>query len=74
LDLVCEADAAMVREEWQGTHTGVFLGAQPTGKRVSVTVMCLVKFDAGKIRQIHETFDTLSLMQQTGVLKMSSGA
>lgn len=33
-DLVCQGNTAMVREVWQGTHTGVFLGAQPTGKQV----------------------------------------
>jgi predicted ester cyclase len=67
-DLVCEGDAAMVREEWRGTHTGTFMGAGPTDKPVSSLVMCLVRFAGNKVREFHETFDTLSLMQQVGVI------
>ena len=69
LDLVAEGDSAMVREIWQGTQTGVFLSVEPTGKTVESMVFALLKFDNGKVREFHETFDTLALMQQTGVLK-----
>jgi predicted ester cyclase len=68
-DVVCDGDVAMVREEWQGTHTGLFVGAEPTRKRVSSLVMCLLRFSGEKVSEFHETFDTLSLMQQTGVIK-----
>src|SRR5579872_40843 len=54
-DMVCNGETAMVREEWSGTHTGEFLGAQPTGKRVTSLVMCLVRFKDGKISEFHET-------------------
>ena len=67
-EVVCERDVAMVCEEWKGTHSGVFLGAQPTGKAVAVLVMCLVKFVDGKVGEFYETFDTLGLMQKTGVI------
>lgn len=68
-DVVCEQNVAMVCEEWKGTHTGIFLGAQPTGNEVAVVVMCVVKFTDGKIDEFHETFDTLALMQKTGVIR-----
>lgn len=67
-DLICQGDTAMVREVWQGTHTGVFLGAQPTGKRVQSVVFVMIKFEGEKIKEFHETFDTLALMQDTGVM------
>jgi predicted ester cyclase len=68
-DIVCEADTAMVREVWQGTHTGVFLSAQPTGKRVVSIVFVMLKFQDGKVKEFHETFDTLALMKDTGVVQ-----
>jgi predicted ester cyclase len=69
LDLVAGPSTAAVREVWQGVHTGSFLGAEPTGKSVSVLVMALVKFKDGKLSEFHETFDTLALMQETGVIR-----
>ncbi len=67
-DVVSEGDTAMVREVWQGTHTGAFLGANPSGKRVQSIVFVLLKFENGKIKEFHETFDTLALMKDTGVI------
>jgi predicted ester cyclase len=69
LDVVAEADTVMVREVWEGRHTGAFLGAPPSGERVQSTVMVMLKFENGKLSELHETFDTLDLMQKTGVLK-----
>ncbi len=67
-DLAVDGDTAFVREIWQGTQTGVFLGAQPTGNQVQSVVFVMIKFEGEKIREFHEVFDTLALMQDTGVM------
>ncbi len=67
-DLVSGGDTAMVREVWQGTHTGPFLGAPASGRRVQSIVFVMIKFEDGKIKEFHEVFDTLALMQDTGVM------
>lgn len=67
-EIVGSDDTVMVYETWKGRHTGAFLGAEPTGKEVAVPVMVLLKFDGNKVREFHETFDTLGLMQKTGVI------
>lgn len=67
-DVVCEGDAAMVREVWSGTQTGTFLGAAASGARVESVVFVLLKFEGDKLKEFHEVFDTLGLMKDTGVL------
>jgi predicted ester cyclase len=44
-------DSAVVLELIEGTNTGSFQGAPPTGRRVSFTVMRTLKFVDGKIDQ-----------------------
>jgi predicted ester cyclase len=38
----------LLRLGWTGTHTGEYLGAAPTGKRVHVRGMTTWRFEAGK--------------------------
>ncbi|EDK72496.1 protein of unknown function DUF1486 [candidate division TM7 genomosp. GTL1] len=68
-NVVAEDEKVMVREVWQGTHTGEFLGASPSNKKIEIVVFALVVFDGDKIREFHEVFDTLTLMRQTGVIE-----
>ena len=67
-NLLADGDTAMVREVWQGTHTGPFLNASPTGNRVKSVVFVMIKFDGDKIKEFHEVFDTLALMRDAGVM------
>lgn len=67
-DVVSDNNVAMVRETWEGMHTGTFLGAPATGKTVSSLVMVLLRFHDRKLTEFHETFDTLALMRDTGVI------
>ena len=67
-DVVSDNNVAMIRETWQGVHTGTFLDAPATGKAVSSLVMVLLRFHDWKITEFHETFDTLALMRDTGVI------
>lgn len=71
-DIVCEGDTAMVREVWEGTQTGNFLGAPATGNRVQSVVFVMIKFEGDTIKEFHEIFDTLGLMKDTGVLSAAA--
>jgi len=67
-DMVAEGDKVAVYYVWRGTHQGEFLGIPPTGKQV--TVPC-VNFDycvAGQCKKSRFMMDTMSLMQQLGVV------
>jgi predicted ester cyclase len=48
-DVVAEGDKVVYRTTIQGTHTGDFLGASPTGKCVKVNDFTLLRIADGKI-------------------------
>ena len=58
----------VTRWTYTGTHQGEFLGIAPTGKRVTVTGMCIHSIHDGKIVEEWEEWDTLGLMQQLGAV------
>jgi steroid delta-isomerase-like uncharacterized protein len=51
-----------------GTHLGQFMGIAPTGKRLTVTAICIHRICGGKIVEEWEQWDTFGLMQQLGVV------
>lgn len=65
---VAEGDTVACYFIWRGTHQGAFLGVPPTGKRVTVRGMAFDYFVAGKCQQTRMLMDTMSLMQQLGVV------
>jgi steroid delta-isomerase-like uncharacterized protein len=50
------------------THQGEFMGIAPTGKRFTVTGICMHRISGGKIVEEWEQWDTFGLMQQLGVV------
>jgi steroid delta-isomerase-like uncharacterized protein len=69
-DIVAEENKAAARIKMTGTHTGEFMGIPPTGKRISFTGMYMVRIANGKIVEHWGEEDSVSLLQQLGVLKM----
>jgi steroid delta-isomerase-like uncharacterized protein len=65
---VAEGDKVAAYIVWRGTHQGVFLGIPPTGKRVTVPLMAVDYFVAGQCKATRILMDTMSLMQQLGVV------
>ena len=65
---VAEGDKVAVYFVWRGTHQGAFLGIPPTGKRVTVPCMVLDYFVAGQCKEGRFLMDSMSLMQQLGVV------
>ena len=68
-DLIASEDKTVARVKATGTHKGEFMGIPPTGKRVDVQLIDIMRFnDAGLVCEHWGVADMLSLMQQLGVV------
>jgi len=67
-DMVAEGDRVAYRWTMCGTHSGEFAGITPTGKQVTGWGMSIERIVGGKIVETWNRYDTLSLMQQLGVI------
>ena len=67
-DIICEDDRVAVRVTLEGTHTGEGLGVQPTGRRVSIQGIILLRMVNGQIVEAWNSYDQLGLLRQTGAL------
>lgn len=66
-DLVTEGDTVVTRWVLTGTHTGPFLGLEPTGREVRVNGMSLDKFEDGILVQGFDGWDAVGLRRQLGM-------
>ena len=69
-DMIAEQDKVAARIKMTGTHTGEFMGIAATGKRITFTGMYMVRIANRKIVEHWGEEDSVSLLQQLGVLKM----
>jgi hypothetical protein len=53
---------------FSGTHTGPFFGIPPTGKKISIDGVTLVRMQGGKIAEERDILDNFDLMTQLGQL------
>ena len=53
---------------FKGTNTGIFFGMPPTGKKVDLDGVTLVRMQDGKIVEERDFFDNLEFMQQLGLI------
>jgi predicted ester cyclase len=68
-DLIVEGDKAVARVRATATHDGEFMGVPPTGKRVGIQLIDIMRFDGDGLACEHwGVADMLSLMQQLGVV------
>ncbi len=68
-DIVAEGDKVVIRQTWTGTHTGSdFMGVPPTGKRVSVGVIDIIRIAGGKLVEHWGLMDSMAMMQQLGAI------
>jgi predicted ester cyclase len=65
---VAEANTVLTRFLWAGTHQGEFLGIPATNRVVRVWGMVIDRFEGRKVKSTRILLDTLSLMQQLGVV------
>jgi predicted ester cyclase len=68
-DLIASDDKTVARVRATATHHGEFMGVPPTGSRVDVRLIDIMRFDNGGLVCEHwGVADMLSLMQQLGVV------
>jgi steroid delta-isomerase-like uncharacterized protein len=68
-DLIASEDKTVARVKVTATHQGEFMGVPPTGARVELQLIDIMRFDdAGLVCEHWGVTDMLSLMQQLGVV------
>jgi predicted ester cyclase len=72
--MVAEGDYVSAWYTITGTHEGQFGPAEPTGKRIEVDEIAIFKLRDGKVVGQRGVIDTLSMLQQLGVLPPLPGA
>jgi steroid delta-isomerase-like uncharacterized protein len=72
-DMIAEGEKVVNRVSMSGTHEGEFMGIEPTGNRVTITGIDILRITDGKIVERWGNFDNLGMMQQLGVMEPPSG-
>ena len=68
-DLIASEDKTVARVKVTGTHKGEFMAVPPTGTRVEMQLIDIMRFDGtGRVREHWGVADMLSLLQQLGVV------
>ena len=67
-DMIAEEDKVAARYTMRGTHQGEFMGVAPTGNRVEVTGIDMVRFEGAKMVEHWANSDELGMMQQLGLV------
>jgi steroid delta-isomerase-like uncharacterized protein len=65
--VVAEGDLVVVRAIGQATHIAEYQGIPPTGRRVQLAEMIMVRGVDGKCAEAWSMLDTLGLLQQLGI-------
>ncbi len=65
---IAEDNKVLTRFLWTGTHRGEFLGIPATNRVVRVLGMVIDRFEDRKVKSTRMLLDTLSMMQQLGVV------
>lgn len=66
--MIAEGDTIATRLTFHGTHTGEFQGIAPTGKKVTVPALDMVRYEGGKMVEQWGGPDQMSLLPQLGVI------
>jgi steroid delta-isomerase-like uncharacterized protein len=66
-DLIAEGDRLAVRSTWSGTHQGELFGMPATGKRFSMDVIDVVRFEGDRVAEHWGVSDVAGMMQQVGL-------
>ena len=68
-DLVAEGDRVVIRVTIRGTHQGVFHGIAPTGKAVTVSLVEIMRIEAGTIAESWGGVDLADVLHQLGAVR-----
>jgi steroid delta-isomerase-like uncharacterized protein len=67
-ETVQEGDLVACRWRMTGTHTGPYLGLGPTGERIGLEGITIIRFHGGRIAEQWTQYDALGLLRQLGVI------
>jgi predicted ester cyclase len=67
-DMITEGDRVAIRYHVDMTHQGEFQGLPPTGKRVTMSGITILRFTDGAVVERWGESDFLGLLQQLGVI------
>ncbi|HYK37142.1 ester cyclase [Alloacidobacterium sp.] len=70
-EMIAEDNKVASRFTWTGTHRGSFLGIPPTNRNIVVKGVVIDRLEAGKMADSRILMDTMSMMQQLGVVPAS---
>jgi predicted ester cyclase len=73
-DLIAEGDKVVGRFTKRSTHSGGFMGVQPTGQCVTMSGIDIVRVAGGKIAEFWYGEHLVELMQQLGAVPDFAGA
>jgi predicted ester cyclase len=74
-DLIADGDKTVARVTAKATHHGDFMGVPPTGSRVEIELIDIMRFDAaGLVCEHWGVADMLGLMQQLGAVPAGPNA
>ncbi len=67
-DLFAEGDRVAVRFTFHGTHQGEFIGIPPTGERVTMQGIDILRIVENRVVELWGQEDMLGMMQQLGAI------
>src|SRR5215212_8197196 len=70
-DMIAEGDRVVTKKTMTGTHTGEFNGIPPTGRRVEIQYVDILRLRDGQIVEHWLSMDQLNFMRQLGVIPSS---
>lgn len=68
-DCIVDDDTVAMRVTLSGTHTGEFMGIEPTNRAFEIDNMVFTRIEDGKIVERWVQPDTLGMLQQLGVVE-----
>ena len=72
-DTIAAGDKVAARVVLEGAHRGDGLGVPPTGRRVTVSGVVIVRISGGQIVEGWNSWDQLGLLQQIGAIPTPRG-
>ena len=65
--MIAEEETVVSRSVMRGTHTGNWLGINPTGKQISIRMIVIHRIENGKIAEDWVLVESLGFFQQLGL-------
>jgi steroid delta-isomerase-like uncharacterized protein len=73
-DMFAEGEKVLDRVSVRCTHIGEFRGQPATGKRIVLSEMHVARFFNGQISERWDEWDQLGLLEQVGIIGISSSS